>query len=225
MNTPLYSQLLKYASNQGLRLHMPGHIGGPGFAADAFKALAALDVTEVPGLDGLHAGQGVIEEARRLLARAYGARESFFLVNGASSGVHALFMALKGPDAKALVPRNCHRSFFAGMVMAGTNPVYIPCQVNYEIGAALSVLPADVEGLLDIHHDAQAVFITSPSYYGTTCRITEIAAVCQKYDKPLLVDEAHGTHFYFGENMPVSAMAAGAAAVAAAANGAAAMRL
>lgn len=25
-----------------------------------------------------------------------------------------------------------------------------------------------------------------------------------------LVDEAHGTHFYFGENMPVSGMAAGA---------------
>ncbi|WP_157049009.1 aminotransferase class I/II-fold pyridoxal phosphate-dependent enzyme [Syntrophomonas palmitatica] len=210
MNTPLYSALKKYIDERGLRLHMPGHIGGPGFNQSALKVLAEFDVTEIPGLDDLHAPQGIIEEARLLLAKAYGAQESFFLVNGASSGIHALFMALKRPDAKVLVPRNCHRSFFAGMVMAGTNPVYIPCQVNGELGAALAVSPADVEALLGIHHDAEAVFITSPSYYGSTCRIQDIAALCQKYQKPLFVDEAHGGHFCFHPDYPRPALEQGA---------------
>ncbi len=212
MHTPLYDWLLEYVNEKWLRLHMPGHIGGPGFAHNTLKALAEFDVTEIQELDDLHAPRGVIEEARRLLAKAYGAQESFFLVNGASSGIHALFMALQKPGAQVLVPRNCHRSFFAGMIMAGINPVYIPCQLNDELGIALSVTPDDVEKLLGLHHDAEAVFIVSPSYYGTGCKIKNIADICAKHQKPLLVDEAHGGHFRFHPVFPRPALEEGAMA-------------
>ena len=116
--TPIYTALCKYVREMGLRLHMPGHAGGKGIGDMALQQLAQLDVTEVPGLGDLHILEGIMEEARVLLAQAYGAEQSLFLVNGASSGIHTMFMSLP-PGQRVLVPRNAHRSFYAGMILYG----------------------------------------------------------------------------------------------------------
>lgn len=207
--TPIYAALVKYVQENNIRLHMPGHVGR-GILAQELKNIALLDVTEVPGLDDLHISNQAIEEARLLLARAFGARESFFLVNGATSGIHTLMMSLTSDQQKVLVPRNAHRSLFGGMVLSGAMPVYIPCQFNKDLGIALSVLPQDVEDLLRLNRDAEAVFLTSPSYYGTTCFLQQIAAIVRSYNKILAVDEAHGSHFPFHDLYPQSALQAGA---------------
>ena len=42
-----------------------------------------------------------------------------------------------------------------------------------------------------------AVYITSPDYLGNTADIEEISKVCEKYDIPLIVDNAHGAYQAF----------------------------
>lgn len=189
---------------------MPGHIGGQGITADEIQAVAQIDLTEVPGTDDLHLPVDVIAQAKVLMAEAFAASESLFLVNGATSGIHALFMTVAAPGKKVLIPRNAHRSFFGGLVLSGAIPVYIPCQIEENLGIAVSVNSSDLADLLVTNQDAAAVFLTSPSYYGTTCDINELSSVCKAAEKLLLVDEAHGAHFYFHSGYPQGALQGGA---------------
>jgi len=210
--TPIYSALKRYIEEKGLRLHMPGHIGGKGLLAAELEAVAGLDVTEIAGLDDLHLAQGVIAAAQKMMSTACGAAESFFLLNGATSGVQALFMSFNNND-RIMVPRNAHRSFYGGMVLSGVMPVYIPCEMQPELGIALGVRTEEIEDLLHLHNDIEAIFVTSPSYYGTCCDIAGIAAVANRWEKILMVDEAHGAHFPFHPLYPTPALIDGAAAV------------
>jgi len=208
-STPIYTALQQYAGKDFLRLHMPGHVG-KGIKQEELRHLTALDVTETPGLDDLHLPTGVIKESQELLARAFGAAKSYFLVNGATSGIHTLFLALNQDGNKVLLPRNAHRSFFGGLVLSGATPVYIPVQVELELGIALALTAEDVNHLLSLNPDVNNVFISSPSYYGTGCDIAAIAAITSSYNKLLLVDEAHGAHFAFSPLYPKTALESGA---------------
>lgn len=210
--TPIYSALRAYAGEDVLRLHMPGH-AGKGIKQQEISALASLDVTEVTGLDDLHLPVGIIQASQELLARAFAAETSYFLVNGATSGIHALLMALGTEGKKILLPRNAHRSFYGGMLLSGAIPVYMPVQTEPELGIALAVTAGDVDRLLGQNPEAEAVFVASPSYYGTTCDIAAIAAVTHTAGKKLVVDEAHGAHFYFSQRYPRPALKSGADAV------------
>lgn len=210
---PLYNALVAYCGEELLRLHMPGHTGSIGFKTPEFKALAPLDVTEVPGLDDLHLPQGIIEEAQTLLSRAYGAEKSRFLVNGATSGIHALLMGMEREGAQVLIPRNAHRSFFGGLVLSGANPVYLPCLVDKHLGMGIALEPAAAARALERNPQAEAIFAVSPTFYGTTSFIDQIAAITEKEGKKLFVDEAHGGHFPFHEGYPASALSGGADAV------------
>lgn len=210
-SAPLYAAIMEYCQRTGLRLHMPGHAGHLEAFPEPFRHIVDFDLTEVPGLDDLHCPSGPIEAAQQLMARAFGARTSKFLVNGASSGIHSFFMGL-GAGARVLVARNAHRSFFAGMVMSGAYPVYIPCQVS-ESGLALAVAQKDIESLLAKNAAVDAAAIVNPTYFGTTAPIDRIARLLHENGIPILVDEAHGGHFYFHPHYPHTALAAGADAV------------
>ncbi|MGI6551723.1 MAG: hypothetical protein ACOX37_01095 [Bacillota bacterium] len=109
-------------------MHMPGHKGGRGVAQVLLDFLGEAsfqaDLTEVPGLDDLHQARGPIGQAQKLAAGAFGAEQTFFLVNGASTGIHGALLALAGPGDRVFLPRHLHRSVFAGLVMAGAEPVY-----------------------------------------------------------------------------------------------------
>jgi len=187
---------------------MPGHLGGRGMI-EQFKVLASLDLTEVPGLDDLHAPTEAIARARELLAEAYGADESYFLVNGASSGIHTLFLGLP-EQAVVVVPRNAHRSFFAGMVLSGARPIYLPVHTHPETGNAVAVTSHDLARILADQSRVDGVFITSPTYYGTTCFIRQMADLTHENGTVFYVDEAHGGHFPFHQSYPRSALQNGA---------------
>lgn len=209
--TPIYSALCKYAEENNLRLHMPGHAGGRSMPVE-LQVLAQLDVTEIPGLDDLHLPQGVIEESRRLLAQAFSAEESFFLVNGASSGIHALIMSTAGEGERILLPRNAHRSFYGGLVLSGAVPVYMPCTIAPELGVVLTLESHEVENALSSHPEAAAVFVTNPSYYGSCSDLPAMIEAASRWGKDVMVDEAHGGHFPFHAAYPASALQQGAAA-------------
>ncbi|HZK43105.1 MAG TPA: aminotransferase class I/II-fold pyridoxal phosphate-dependent enzyme [Syntrophomonadaceae bacterium] len=211
--TPIYTALLAYVEENNIRLHMPGHIGNPNNIVEELQMVAKIDITEVPGIDDLHSPAGAIKEAEILLAEAYKANSSMILVNGASSGIHAILLAVAEAGKKVLIPRNAHRSFYGGLVLSGLWPDYLPSEVEANTGIILSVTPDTVKAAIKQRDDIKGVFVTSPSYYGTTLEIQQMAAECHKHDIPLFIDEAHGSHFAFHESYPAPALWQGADAV------------
>jgi len=211
VNIPIYEALQEYCRERNVLLHMPGHKGGRGFKQSEFREIGAVDFTEVPGLDDLHDPRGVLAEAQRLAAEAWGAERSLFLVNGATSGIHCLLLAL-GEESRVLVPRNAHRSFLGGLVISGARPVFVECEMDATLGVALSVKPESIRAKLDSCSDIRGAFLVSPTYYGTVNEIKEIAELLREREIPLMVDEAHGAHFVFHPGYPRAALQEGAQA-------------
>jgi lysine decarboxylase len=52
--------------------------------------------------------------------------------------------------------------------------------------------------------------ITSPNYYGICSDIGKIAEIAHEYGKVLIVDEAHGAHLHFSDELPPSSVQEGA---------------
>lgn len=209
--TPIYSAIVEYSNKIKLRLHMPGH-SGFGIFKDQFRDLARLDITEVPDIGDLHLPEGTTELARGLLADAFGSRQSLFLVNGATSGIHTLFLALNGRKPKVLIPRSMHRSFYTGLVLSGAKPVYITTLTHKDYAINLPAVERDIEKPLMNTPDIDAVFLTNPNYFGVCADITESVKLVRSLNKNalILVDEAHGGHFPFHSQYPKSALSSGA---------------
>jgi len=211
-SVPIYESMRAYLKENTLRLHMPGHIGGRGIKSDLISGIGAIDFTEIAGLDDFHSSTEAIQESSRLIAEAYGAYESLFLVNGASSGIHSIFLGLLREGDKVLIPRNAHRSFFAALVISGCRPVYLPVQYDAYWGIPQAISWESIETMRAANPDLKAVFLCTPSYYGTCMDLTDISRLLDKHSIPLIIDEAHGSHFAFHPDYPPTALKQGAAA-------------
>lgn len=211
---PILKSLLDYQKEDVIPLHMPGHKKGKVYTKlglDILKSnLLNLDVTEVSGIDNLHSPEGPIKEAQILAAKAFGADHTFFLANGTTAGIYSMIMAVTQPGDKIIVPRNCHRSVAGAVILGRLIPVYIQPEVDDKLQIAMGISPCNIEHALTVHPDAKAVVITNPTYHGVCSDIKGIAAIVHKYEKLLLVDEAHGAHFTFHHGLPISALEAGA---------------
>lgn len=212
MSAPLFDGLLKYIKKETTPFHMPGHKQGKGvLRADELKEnLFKIDLTELPDTDNLHNAKGIILEAEELAAKAFGAKRSFFLVNGTTGGIYAMMLSALNPGEKLLIERSCHRSSFSGMILAGVKPAYIEPTVDFEDGISVGVTPESVEKALIRNRDAAAVMVTYPNFYGLCMDIKAIADIVHRYGKILMVDEAHGVHFKFHADFPMTALEAGA---------------
>lgn len=71
------------------------------------------------GLDYLASPAGVIQDAQQLAAKAFGADQTWFLINGTSVGIHGAVLATCGPEKCIVLARNCHQSAIAATVFAG----------------------------------------------------------------------------------------------------------
>ena len=152
----------------------------------------------------------MIREAVDSAAESFGAAHAFFMVGGTTSAVQSMIMyACKSGD-KIILPRNVHRSAINSLILCDAVPVYVNPEVNDKLGIALGMSVAQVEKALEEIPDAKAVLVNNPTYYGVCSDLKRITELAHSKGMLVLVDEAHGTHFYFGENFPISAMAAGA---------------
>ncbi|GFN21917.1 aminotransferase class I/II-fold pyridoxal phosphate-dependent enzyme [Thermanaeromonas sp. C210] len=211
--TPIFTALKQYVNDGVLPFHVPGHKQGRALAElkeYVGEKVLAMDLTCMPDLDNICNPRSVIREAEELTAAAYGADYAFFLVNGTTSGIQAMILALCKPGDKIIIPRNAHRSALGGLILSGARPVYIEPEINSDYGISMGVTPERVEWALKEHPDAKAVFIISPNYYGTLPPLADIVKVAHRYDVPVLVDEAHGAHLKFHPALPLSSMEAGA---------------
>ncbi|NJK63177.1 MAG: aminotransferase class I/II-fold pyridoxal phosphate-dependent enzyme [Synechococcaceae cyanobacterium SM2_3_1] len=211
---PLFEAIRSYCTLDKAPFHTPGHKQGRGIPQDLRDLLGEMvfkaDLTELPEVDNLHDPDGVIQEAQILAAQAYGASRSWFLVNGSTCGVETLIMAVCDPGDRILVPRNCHKSAVAGVILSGAVPVYMEPDYDRSLGLAHGVTPASVERALQLYPDVKGVLVVNPTYYGVCSDIEAIAAIVHARNLPLLVDEAHGPHFAFHPRLPISALEAGA---------------
>jgi lysine decarboxylase len=109
-----------------------------------------------------------------------------------------------------IIPRNVHRSAINALILCGINPVYVDPGTHPNLGISLGMAADDVEAAVRAHPDAKAVFVNNPTYYGVCPDIRRIVDIAHSSGMAALADEAHGTHFYFGADMPPSAMSSGA---------------
>lgn len=198
----------------GLSFHMPGHKGGSGAPPAGLEALGRAcyeaDVSELGGFDYLHDARTGVAQAQARAAAAFGASRTWFLVGGATIGNIAAICSTVGDGEKLLVARASHRSVYAGIWASGAVPVYLPPVRNDPLDGLFGVDADDVRTALAAHPDIRAIHVTTPSMYGFTIPLQEIAGIADDHDVALIVDEAHGTHFAFHPDLPATALSLGA---------------
>ncbi len=210
---PLYEAMREHRLNRVVPFDVPGHKGGRGNRTlTEFLGENCLknDVNSMKPLDNLCHPVSVIKQAQELAADAFGAENSIFIVNGATGAVQAMIMSLCKAGDKIILPRNVHRSAINALVVCGAVPVYVNPGVNSGLGIPLGMTPDEVERAVIANPDAKAVLVNNPTYYGICSDLKKIVEIAHRHGLKVLCDEAHGTHFYFGEGLPVSGMAAGA---------------
>lgn len=192
-DAPLFYTLQLLAAGDSARFHMPGHKGEPVFSS--FADIFAIDFTETYGTGNLYMGAGPIQEAEEAAAQYWDAAGCFFLTGGATQGIFAMLATAAGYGGSVLFDRACHRSACHACALMDIKPYFIaaPLIDPFAISGALSV--SEAERQLKAHPDIEAVFLTSPTYYGVRQSIPRFAELCAAYEVKLLVDAAHGAHF------------------------------
>jgi arginine/lysine/ornithine decarboxylase len=212
--TPLIDALKACTTRSHAPFYTPGHKRGAGISPlltdligkDVFRA----DLTELAELDNLFTPQSVILAAQELAAEAFGAEKTWFLVNGSTCGIEAAILATCRMGEKIILPRNVHSSVISGLILSGAIPIFINPVYNSDLDIAYSITPEALKAALVQHPDTKAVLIVYPTYNGICGNLPAFVHLTHQYNIPLIVDEAHGAHFHFHSQLPISALTAGA---------------
>ena len=210
---PIHEALEKFRKKRVVPFDVPGHKRGRGnkeLKDFLGETCVGIDVNSMKPLDNLCHPVSVIKEAEQLAAEAFGAAHAFLMVGGTTSAVQSMVLAVCKRGDKIILPRNVHRSVINAMVLCGAVPVYVNPDVDQKLGIALGMKVSQVEEAIKENPDAVAIFVNNPTYYGICSDIRSIVKLAHDNDMYVLADEAHGTHFYFGENLPIDAISAGA---------------
>lgn len=185
----LYDKLKK---NDKIPFHMPGHKRNTKFLKNKFPY--ELDITEIDGFDNLHNPTGVIKEIEDKAREIYKSDKSFILVNGSTVGILAGVTSVLNRGDNVLIARNCHKSVYNAVELAGANLHYImPETDDYGIFKPLNsaVLKSKIDEI-----SPKLIVITSPTYEGVCSDIDGICDLAHAHNIPVLLDAAHGAHMY-----------------------------
>lgn len=189
MNTPICDLIGKYAGNDPVRLHMPGHKG----------FCDPRDITEITGADVLYHPDGIILESEKNAASLFGTARTVYSTEGSSLCIRAmvyLISLLAGGKRRAriLAARNAHKTFVTACALLDVEVIWL----RSEIGGLISC-PVDAENVGDAikKYRPDAVYLTSPDYAGNLQDIAAISAVCRRHSVVLAVDNAHGAYLKF----------------------------
>ena len=132
------------------------------------------------------------------------------MVGGTTSSVQSMVLTACKRGDEIILPGNVHRSVINALVLCGAVPVYVNPEVDQRLGISLGMTQESVEKAIRAHPGAVAVLVNNPTYYGICSDLRAIVNMAHQAGMLCLADEAHGTHFYFGNGLPISAMEAGA---------------
>ena len=212
-NAPIYEALENLRKMRVVPFDVPGHKrgrGNPELTQLFGEQCMNMDVNSMKPLDNLCHPVSVIKEAEELAAEAFHAAHAFLMVGGTTSSVQSMILSVAKRGEKIILPRNVHRSVIGAMVLCGAVPVYVNPQCSQRLGIPLGMSVEDVRRAIEENPDAKAVLVNNPTYYGVCSDIRSIVKLAHEHGMYCLSDEAHGTHFYFSDKLPVSAMEAGA---------------
>ncbi|WP_100373352.1 aminotransferase class I/II-fold pyridoxal phosphate-dependent enzyme [Bacillus sp. FJAT-45037] len=212
--TPLFTGVRNHAEKNPVQFHIPGHKKGTGMDPEFRNFIGenalSIDLINIAPLDDLHHPHGIIKEAQELAAEAFGADYTFFSVQGTSGAIMTMIMSVCGPGDKIIVPRNVHKSIMSAIIFSGATPIFIHPEIDPELGISHGITLESVEKALEAHPDAKGLLVINPTYFGVSANLKKIVEIAHSYCIPVLVDEAHGAHIHFHDNLPLSAMQAGA---------------
>lgn len=214
---PFVEALESYKEQHFVPFHTPGHkigVEAPQLLKAWMGPALPYDLGVMYALDDLHEPEGELKEAQDLTAELYDADYCWFSINGTTALIEAMIMGVVGPDETIIIPREAHRSVISGLVLSGAKPVYMDCQFDEQWGIPLGASLEDAVRTMEEHPEAKAILLVYPNYYGVGVDIVNIVKEAHKRGMVVLVDEAHGPHLPFSENLPVEAIAAGADLVA-----------
>lgn len=188
----IYKALCDYAASDFYPCHMPGHKRNP--AAGEMGSLSICDITEIDGFDNLHQPEGILLEAQQRANALYQADETFYLINGSTSGVLAAVMSVTMPGDELLIMRGCHKSVYHGAILQQLQLRYLPTHMIREYDICDGADVHDMEEMLECYPAVKAVVVTSPTYEGVVSDLQAITELVHRKGKVLIVDEAHGAH-------------------------------
>ncbi|MBB2481462.1 decarboxylase [Bacillus sp. APMAM] len=209
---PLYEALNNFKEKHPISYHVPGHKNGLVYKEvnPEWAKFLQYDVTELRGLDDLHAPEGPIFDAQKLLSSLYGSRNSYFLVNGSTVGNVASILASFTKGDYVLVQRNCHKSVLNALFMANVNPIFLSPKVDNELCIPMEIEPSLVRDAFKRYPNLKGCILTYPNYYGFTYNLKDIIEIVHQNNGLVIVDEAHGPHFLIGSPFPDSGVTLGA---------------
>ncbi|GAA2609033.1 ornithine decarboxylase [Actinomadura fulvescens] len=211
---PVLDALAAYRRRGDTPFTPPGHKQGRGADPRVREALGDAvfthDVLAVSGLDDRRSTHKVLERAQELMADAVHAEKTFFSTCGSSLSVKSAMLSVAGPGEKLLIGRDAHKSVISGLIISGVRPIWVEPSWDAERRLAHPPSPESFARRFEQHPDARGALVTSPTPYGTCANLAEIAEICHRHGKPLIVDEAWGAHLPFHPDLPSWAMDAGA---------------
>ncbi len=183
-NCRIYQMLRKNAQRPHLSFHTPGHKRGK------------WDITELSFSDNLSSPAGCILQAEEEIADILGAKRSFLLTDGSTCGVLSMLYAVKSVGAKAVAfPEHSHKSVWNGCALLGLAPLVFSTEEKEGIP-----LPPNLDEIKAVIAEADALLLTSPTYYGDIPDLAAIRSLCKERGVLLLIDGAHGGHLHFDES-------------------------
>jgi lysine decarboxylase len=211
---PYLEALREYARRKPGRFHVPGHKGGvaadPGLREAVGLQALGLDIPAL--MQGIDVGPEPtpFQRAQELAAEAWGAKRTWFLINGASQGNHVTCISLAQMGGEFVVQRNVHSSTIDGLVISGLRPTFVAPELDPELVIAHCLTPESLDRALSEVPGAVAAQVVSPTYFGAVADVAALAEVAHSHGVPLIVDEAWGAHLAFHPDLPAHALALGA---------------
>lgn len=196
--------------NNRIPMHMPGHKRNVLLSPYLEKLSADLDITEIDGFDDLNNPDGILQKSMEKAAKMRGAKKAFYLVNGSTCGILAAICAVIGDGDTVICARNCHKSVYNALELAGAKTFFVNPPIDVKTGIYGSINVEDIEKKIKENPDAKLIILTSPTYEGVVSDVEKICKIAHEKNIPVLVDAAHGAHFGFGYDFPKSATQCGA---------------
>ena len=195
MKTPIYDFVQAYIQSNTTRFHMPGHKG------KSYLGCEPYDITEIPGADVLYSPDGIIAESEANATELFGTGHTFYSAEGSSLAIRAM-LALVRENSREEIPcilaaRNVHKAFLYACALLDFEIEWLPSDSSKHVCEAIVIPEALENKLSSVEKKPCAVYITSPDYLGNMADIAALASVCNRYNVPLLVDNAHGAYLRF----------------------------
>lgn len=206
--TALYEELTRYSGRDYYPMHMPGHKRNEQMLSMVNPY--TIDITEVEGFDNLHQAEGILKHLMSRVSALYKSKKSYLLVNGSTSGILAGIAAVVNKGDKILISRNSHKSVYDAILLNQLRPIFIYPEQVEDAPIFGGISPDLIKEMLIKHPDITLVVITSPTYEGVVSDIETISRIVHEHGALLIIDEAHGAHFGFYKEFPISAVTLGA---------------